>query len=137
MQAFNTGEEIKNIEADLQSFINEFDRDLENQANRTPYESIKQRFEEMQENQERKTYFLRNSKFVPPSFETVSTDIEDLMDFGRIVDNWEFSEPLITLNTYNFELLEYKQDIKGFTQVEVKGTSLTTWLKLFNILDIY
>ena len=87
MQAFNTGEEIKNIEADLQSFINEFDRDLENQANRTPYESIKQRFEEMQENQERKTYFLRNSKFVPPSFETVSTDIEDLMDFGRIVDN--------------------------------------------------
>jgi hypothetical protein len=47
------------------------------------------------------------------------------MDFGRIVDNCEFSEPLITMNTYNFELLEYKQSIKDFQQVPVKGNFIT------------
>ena len=69
----------------------------------------------------KKNYFLRNSKFATPTFETVSTDAEFIMDFGRIVDNCEFSQPLILMNTYQFELLEYKQKFKNFEKVEIEG----------------
>ncbi|CAI2362087.1 unnamed protein product [Moneuplotes crassus] len=120
LQVQNTEENIKQVEDNIQNFTEEFDLDMEHQANKAGYESVKREFEELEMDQEKKTYFLRNSRFVPPTFETVSSDLPDIMDIGRIVDNCEFSEPLITMNTYNFELLEYKQDVKGFQKVLVK-----------------
>ena len=43
------------------------------------------------------------------------------MDYGRIVDNSEYSKPQIVMNTFNFELLEYKQSNKSFENVLIKG----------------
>ena len=125
LQLQNTEENLQETEGELQTFTAEFDVDMDYQANKAGYERLRQRFEEIRTEQARKPYFLRNSKFVTPTFETVASDLEDIMDFGRIVDNCEFSEPLITMNTYNFELLEYKQSIKDFQQVPVKGNFIT------------
>ena len=121
LQVQNTENNIKEVESDIYTFSKEFDLEMEHQANKAGYEMVRMRFEELRENQERKTYFLRNSKFVPPTFEIVSSDLEDIMDIGRVVDNCEYSEPLTIMNTYSFELLEYKQDLKGFQSVPVKG----------------
>jgi hypothetical protein len=121
LQQHNIEETIEEIEGDLHTFTEEFDVDMEHQANRAGFEMIKNRFDEVKTEQQRKNYFLRNSKFEPPKFDTVATDVEDIMDFGRVVDQSEFSQPLIIMNTYNFELLEYKQTIKTFEHVPVKG----------------
>jgi hypothetical protein len=121
LQVQNTQENIKEAENDLHAFADEFDLDMDQQANRAGYERVKDRFEEVREEQERKTHFLKNSEFVPPTFETVSFDVDEIMDFGRVIDNNEFSEPLIVMNTYNFELLEYQQNTKEFETVLIRG----------------
>lgn len=121
LQVQNTEENIKEVENDLHTFADEFDLDMDQQANRAGYKRVKDLYEEVKAEQDRKTFFLENSAFVPPTFETVSSDVDEIMDFGRIIDNSEFSEPLIVMNTYNFELLEYKQQTKGFEPVTING----------------
>lgn len=104
----------------MKVYTEEFDYEMHYQANIAGYESIKDNFIEVVNNHQKKPYFLRNAKYVPPSFVTVPTDLEDMMDVGRLVDNCEFTKPLILMNTYNFEFLEFTQKLKSFERVHVE-----------------
>ena len=124
IQLESAEDQLNDLEDDLTSFTQEFNFDMDSQANRAGYEGFKERFEEIQSEKSKESNFLRNSKFVYPTFDTVATDVEDIMDYGRIVDNSEYSKPLIVMNTFNFELLEYRQSNKSFEVVSVKGKTL-------------
>lgn len=54
----------------------------------------------------------------------MNTDEDDIMDFGRIIDNCEFTQPLVLMNTYNFDLLEFKQKLKSFERIAVEDEKL-------------
>jgi hypothetical protein len=115
-----TSDEFKDTENELQIYAEEFSLDMDFQANKAGFNMIKERYEEVMAEHLRKAYFLRNAKYVPPSFQTVRTDVEGIMDIGRIVDNCEFTRPLTLMNTYNFELLEYSQSIRSFARINVE-----------------
>lgn len=135
LQLETAEDELNDLEDDLTSFTQEFNFDMDSQANRAGYEGFKERFEAIQSERSKDTNFLRNSKFVYPTFETVATDIEDIMDYGRIVDNCEYCKPLIVMNTFNFKLLEYRQSNKSFEEVPIKGKIFPNKRLNFDCLD--
>jgi len=88
-------------------------------ANRADYSKLKRGFDVILENMNKKPYFLKAATFKPPKFETVKNDIEELMSIGKIIDTSEYSSPLIAVNTYSLELLQYKEKYKKFDPVSI------------------
>ena len=78
LQLDTAEDQLNDISDELTSFNQEFDVDMDYQANRAGYERFKEQFEQIKDDKSKKTHFLRNSKFVYPSFETVQTDVEDI-----------------------------------------------------------
>lgn len=107
------------LKEDFDSYLKDFDIDMDFLANQADYNRINKEFESIKENQYFKPYFLRGAKFSMPRFETVKEDISELMSLGKILDTTEYQTPLVTVNTFNLEVFQFSDKMKQFDKVTV------------------
>jgi hypothetical protein len=97
-------EGLKNVRGDFELLSRDFDLDMDHLANQADYNRINKEFEIVFLNSTFPPYFLKASKFNMPKFEFIKSDIEDIMQIGRIADMSEFNEPIIAVNTFTLEI---------------------------------
>lgn len=95
---------LEEFKTDFNEFINDFDLEMDFQANQANYEqTYRAEYQELlQEKINRRSDcdIFSRSEFKMPSFSNTGTkDISVIDQIGKIVDNSDYSMPLVVFNT--------------------------------------
>ena len=90
------------FKSEFDLFYKEFDMEMDFHANRAEFMKLLKGYEDLSKLSNKKPFFLEAAKFSLPRFETVKSDLEDLLSIGKVSDTSPHSMPMVVLNTYSF-----------------------------------
>lgn len=64
------------------------------------------------------TNFFTVSEFKYPTFNCLPTELDLIDEIGKIIDNSDFSMPIIAFNTYQLEVYNYIEKIREFERLK-------------------
>lgn len=114
-------DEFKN---DFTDFIQYYDLEMDYLANKASYENgFKTEFQELMTeriNRRSDNDIFSRSQFKMPSFSQMGeNDISMIDQIGRIVDNSDFSMPLVVFNTQQLQAFSFQEHLREFSPVDL------------------
>lgn len=100
--------------------MGDFDLEMDFMANRATFDYYWQEFKQLETKMKKTTSYFAVSEFKFPSFHSLETELESVDQIGHVIDNSDFSMPLVVFNTYNLKYCyNYFEKMREFERITV------------------
>ena len=112
------------FKSDFADFLTDFDLEMDFLANKASYEDgYKQQYQELLQekiNRRSDNDIFSRSEFKMPSFCQIGEkDMSVIDQIGKVVDNSDFSMPLVVFNTQQLQAFSYQEHLREFSVVDL------------------
>ena len=115
---------VEEFKTELDEFIQDFDVEMDNMANEASFQNTyKLQFQEiLQEKINRRSdndIFSRSEFKLPTFCQSSAKDLQIIDEIGKIVDNSDFSMPLVVFNTQQLQAFSFQEHLREFKEVDI------------------